>query len=267
MGPLRVALVMAIAACALAGRSQAPARAQDPPPEPQPSPTIDVSPTPTRRPTRTPRATPLPTNTPLPSGGLRVAVGSDPAAPAVGDAVQWVVTIENLAPGSSGELLLDVALPGVLVAERIDVTVGETAREGRAVRWYVPNLGPGATAELRAGGVAGRVTARQEPDRGCVQLLSRGAPVDFCSRFDVLEVGAQADEPAAAEPPALPTAPTGIGLVDAVPSPRTSLGLSTLVIGLGVLGAWIGTALRGARTRRAQTPAEAQADAHESEKA
>lgn len=244
-GSARAALLLALAAGAvLAGRGALPARAQDPtaPPEPTAAPT--------RRATRTPRATALPTATPLPVGALRIAAGPEPPAPSVGEPVEWVVSVENRAPGASGELLLELSLPAVLVVEAVEATEGETAREGRAVRWFVPDLAPGAVAVLRARGVAGRATAPREPDRGCVLLLSRGAPVEHCSRFDAGERVAGVDPAAVPDAPAFPTAPTGVGLSDALPPPRAGLGLVTLVVGFGALGTWLGSALRGAGAPR-----------------
>jgi len=221
------------------------------------TPTPEVTappPTPTRRPTRTPRATPLPTETPRPTGSLRVVSGSVPPHPAVGEAVRWTVALENLAPDASGELLLQVELPSVLVVEGVEASGGQIAREGRIVRWYLPGLAPGAGAELRADGVAGRATAAGAPDRGCTLLPSRGAPIEHCTPFEVAETRARAGPPPD-EGPALPTAPIGLGLRDAVPAPRAALGLGTLIVGLGALGAWVGALIRAAgRTAAAGSP-------------
>lgn len=245
------ALLLVLAGHAVVGvAAPGRARAQDATPVPTEAPT-----TPTRRPTRTPRATPLPTATPLPAGGLRVVAREEPALPSVGEPVAWAVTVENLLPAPSGELLLEIVLPAVLVVEGVEVTGGETARDGRVVRWYVPGVPAGASVVLRAAGVAGRATERRDADRGCIQLLSHGAPIEYCSDFAVGERTARGELPSAPEAPALPTAPTGVGLEDAVPPPRIALGLGALVVGLGVLGAWFGTVLRGARPRPIPSPA------------
>lgn len=256
--PRAALFLVLLAIAAAAGPRAAPARAQDPTPPP-PEPTA----APTRRATRTPRATALPTATPLPAGALRVALGPEPAAPSVGESVDWVVSVENLAPGASGEILLELSLPAVLVLEDLEPTEGQTAREGRAVRWFVPNLAAGATAVLRARGVAGRATAPLDPDHGCAVLLSRGAPVEFCARFDAGELRAGADRPVAPDAPAFPTAPTGIGLADAIPPPRAGIGLVTLVVGFGALGAWLGSALRGTIARPTAPAADAGDRTHE----
>jgi hypothetical protein len=115
------------------------------------------------------------------------------------------------------------------------------------VRWYVPDLAAGDTATLRMTGVLS-----QAPPAGinlCATLLSAGAPLEQCARFDVAsapDTGLDGDADVATEPPPRATVqPTSTGLPIAV-SP-TLFGWSVLIAGLGVLGLWLGLVLRGRR--------------------
>lgn len=209
--------------------------------------TGEASPTRTRRPTRTPRTTATPTPTPIAAGSLRLTLVSYPGAPAMGETVEFHVSVANRTDGAAHDLTLQSRVPSALIVETIEADEGQTARADGVVRWYIPNLAAGDSATLRMRGVLSRA-----PESGldlCATLISSGAPLEQCARIEVGS-GAEADDLPGADdatepPPQATVQPTSANLPFEV-SP-TLFGWSVLIAGLAVLGLWLGLVLRGRR--------------------
>lgn len=227
----------------------APASADDedaPPPAPvlAPAATPDLLPTRTRRPTRTPRTTPTISPTPPVAGGLRLTLLSEPAQPILRERVSFVVELRNQSGRDLRELTLDIGVPDVLLDFGVETRVGETARAGQLLRWYLPELPRDSGTSLRLSGMVARSGGGRT--QLCALLLSAGAPLEHCSAFEVLSAPAAAPLGAGTptpDPGGLPTAEPAGDLLHEAPRALAS-GWGLLLLGLGILGAWLGLQLR-----------------------
>lgn len=241
-----LALIVAGVGVALVGRPSPPAAAA-----PARQGEATAFPTQPRRPTRTPAASATPSPTPIAAAALRADVWVDPPLPVVGEPVRLGVDLANQDRAAAIDVTVDITLPAAFVDATLDVEPGETARAGSLVRWHIARLEPGARAALRLGGQATRATGPARDDRWCLLLLSHGAPVEHCMRFEAVASAGAApgsvplpEGASAAEP--LPTAPTGIGLGD-VAAGSTLAGWVVVAVGLVILGLWTGATMRGQR--------------------
>ena len=244
-------------ATAAAGETPAPAPSNRPAPAPSddedspppaaplvPVATPELLPTRTRRPTRTPRTTPTISPTPPVAGGLRLTLLAEPAQPLLRQRVSFVVELRNQSGQDLRELTLDISVPDVLLDFGVETRVGETARAGQLLRWYLPELPRDTGTSLRLSGMVARSGGGRT--QLCVLLLSAGAPLEHCSAFEVLSAPAaapDADRSPSPDPGGLPTAePAGSLLEEGGPALASGWGL--LLLGLLILGAWLGLQLR-----------------------
>ncbi|MFN2115284.1 MAG: hypothetical protein ACK2T6_06190 [Anaerolineae bacterium] len=213
------------------------------------APTGEITPTRTRRPTRTPRTTSTPTPTAIPAGALRLILAANPGAPAIGESVELLVVVANRTDASADDLTLQAYIPEALIVEAITAEDGQTASADGVVRWYVPRLMPGDDAVLRLRGVVSSA-----PEAGlelCALLLSAGAPLEQCARFEIRDElgaasapGGEPEEQDLESGVATVVPPSSSLPVDVSP---TLLGWTVLIAGLAVLGVWLGLVLRGRR--------------------
>ncbi len=240
--PLAVIVIMAVVWSAGSGMFPAATTFAQ---EGEESATPPPAPTRPRRPTRTPRATALPTETPLPAGAIRATILTEPEPWRVGEEAVLHVDLLGLDAVPLVELIVDVELPRTMQRGDISVSAGETARAGSLVRWRIARLEPGGTAGLRLVTVPDVATA---DERACVLLISRAATVEQCIELDVLpslETGASgALSPLGVDgEEGLPLAPLGTGWEDVLRHPRALAGWALLLMGLAVLGAWLGASI------------------------
>ncbi len=221
----------------------------DPPPAPgpgQPSQeaTADPRPTRTRRPTRTPRTTPTASPTVAVLGGLQLSISVDPPQPVLRQRVRFDLDLFNQSGADLSELTLELLVPDVLLDYEVEQRLGETARAGRLLRWYLPGLPADSGTSMRITGVVGRSPGGQS--RLCALLLSGGSPVEHCLAFEVLGrlPEAAADLSPSPPPVLLPTAEPQRGPVEEAAGLLRS-GWSLLLLGLVILGTWLGLQLRG----------------------
>jgi hypothetical protein len=193
------------------------------------------------------------------AGFLRLTLAPDPGGA--------LVTLENRDLRSAQGLTLEVLPPPGRRALGGEAEAGQVFDAAGLVRWYVPELAPGAALRLT-------VALAAEPGRGpggrwCALLLSAPSPLESCA-----ELGGGAGSPtvpvplAEGEPTAAPdvapdaapiAAPTGEST--AAPGAGSALGewasWALVLAGLGLLGAWLGLRRRGPAPA---PPADAPAD-------
>jgi hypothetical protein len=216
-------------------------------------PTPEARPTRTRRPTRTPRTTPTVSPTPPVAGGLRLSLSAEPAVPVLRERASFLLELRNQSQVDLTDLTVELVVPDVLLDYRVEARVGETARAGALVRWYLPSLPRDSATTLRiSGSVARSGSGRTQL---CALLLSAGAPLEHCASFEVLSSRVQPGVGASASPPSsnLPTAEPQRSPLEEAPGALAS-GWTLLLLGLGILGAWLGLQLRGRREPRAAAP-------------
>jgi len=197
-----------------------------PPPPPAPrstGATTAARPTRTRRPTRTPRTTPTRSPTPPVAGGLRLSIMVKPSVLVFRERATFELELRNQAGVDLSDLTLDVAVPDVLLDFDVEVRVGETARAGALLRWYLPDLPRDSVTTLR---LTGSVAHRG------------GGQTSLC-------VG-----PPSPLPPDLPTAEPAGSLVEEAPEALAS-GWTLILLGFAILGAWLGLQLRSQREPKA----------------
>jgi hypothetical protein len=205
----------------------------------------------TLRPTRTPRTTATLTPTPFVAGALRLTLAAETGAET---AAEFRVSVINQGEDPALDVTLDIAIPPGLILDPITDPSGQTARAGDLVRWYIPRLEPGAETTLRLGGVMAQLGGGGT--ELCATLLSAGAPLEHCARFDLAAGAADAlarDLPPAAAQTTLPTAVPAGTVVSELPGALRS-GWTLIIVGLAALGVWLGLQWRGGRARAGRPP-------------
>ncbi len=196
----------------------------------------------TQRPTRTPRATALPTATPLAAGGLRLSMSASPPVLRLRESATFSLDLVNQGDQTVDGLVIDIAAPDVLIAYDAQVRSGEISRAGGLISWHLPRFAPGERSSLRLSGQVAR--AGGERTGLCATVISSGAALEHCASFEV-----SSGPPAAATQaaPALldpsddadaETAPSGVEALRQAGRPGLLAGLSLLLAGAVLLGAW-----------------------------
>jgi hypothetical protein len=196
----------------------------------------------TRRPTRTPRTSPTPTATAAVAGSLRLTVFPLSLGP---EGAAFRVAVENRDVVAADGVTLAITLPAGRGPGEPVAQSGQAFLDGPTAYWYLPHLEPAAGSELRV--PLGVVPGPGETVRVCVGLLSAASPLEHCTALGgpgaavaapalVLGgAGALGPEDGATVPDAPPAGPAVLPPV---------LGWGLVLLGLGVLGAWLGLRLR-----------------------
>ena len=187
------------------------------------------------------------------AAALRITLEQE-SPPAVGQVVRWMVSLTNQGLTPALDVTLEVTLPAAMALSEAQSAVGQTITGGGTVRWYLPRLEPGATAELLLGG---QLTQIPSPDsRLCALLLSDASPLEHCYTLRLApSAGTLATSqplPASAASDLAPPAPS----TPASPVPGLA-GWGLVIAGLAVLGAWLGLRLAGDRRPKERHAARA----------
>ena len=83
----------------------------------------------------------------------------------------------------------------------VDARPGEWTRVGPLLRWYLPELAPGARASLRLRSNVARVGTGRS--RVCALLVSGASPLEYCTAFRVISEREAAESGALSEAEAL----------------------------------------------------------------
>lgn len=197
----------------------------------------------TRRPTRTPRTTATPIPTPAVAAALRLTLAQDAPA-AGGKTVRWLIQLTNQGLTPAQDVTLELTLPAAVALANTRSTAGQTIREAGVVRWYVPLLEPGATVDLMLDGTLAQ--ALDADSRLCALLLSDSSPLEHCFALRLATAAAEVDTS-----PRFPgSAPTPLSPEPAPAVTRPDPGLAgwgLVLVGLAVLGGWIGLRLASPR--------------------
>lgn len=217
-----------------------------PPPTETPVPGVVTR---TPRPTRTPRTTPTVAPTPMSVGVLRMTIETAPRADPDDPRATVVVTLANRGVDPALGITLDIDTAAGFLLDRADAAAGQTARAGALVRWYLPQIDPGAAPVLRLTGTPAEVGG--QPAVVCATLISAGSPIEHCApvQAPAEDAGTRARAPSAAT---LPTAEPAGTLAAEAPGALRS-GWTLFVLGLLALGVWGGLQWRsrgGAGPRR-----------------
>jgi hypothetical protein len=188
----------------------------------------------------------IPTATPFSAAAFRLTMAADPVAPQRGEVVTFSIRLANQSPFGVALLLVEVVPPLGAQIDALSPVTGSAGRDGAVVRWLIDELAAGASTRLTV-----RATMLQDaaPLELCATLLSAGAPVEQCLslepesgvRVGIVQRGGSVDPAAAgqaqtAAPPEPPSAASARG--------NSSRVWPLLAIGLGLLGLWLGGALR-----------------------
>jgi hypothetical protein len=219
---------------------------EEPPPAP-PVVTVDVGTvapeaTRTRRPTRTPATTATTTPTPVVAGALRLTLSALPAEGPDGQmALRVLLANRDLLPAV--DTTLEIRFPDSLELADPRADMGQVLPGSAVLHWYIPQLEPGAAAELLLPLASGPTTPSEATV--CVLLLSAASPLEHCAALQLTAgPGAPTSGPAATEAAPLESEP-----LSPEPAPASALpwGWGLLLAGLGALGIWLGLRLRGGR--------------------
>lgn len=187
------------------------------------------------QPTATPTAsaTPTQTQTPVLVADPAITKSVNRTIVAVGDVVEFVLTVTNLGNETAPGVVVEDSLPAFLALEGVTATRGEVSVSGATVRVAIGDLAPGETVEIR---ITARVIAPAvEPNNTNVGTVRSDSPSDDPgNNTSTVTLLTETPPPTAVPPPAPPARLPVTGAIGGV-SPLLLAGLGVGLVALSLL--------------------------------